>query len=55
MANLCGHDLLQQRKTQINIIVILETNHRIMNASERKIKRYFHEKSVLYISKEQQL
>lgn len=53
--NLCGHDFLQQWNTQINIAVILETKHRIMDTSERKIKRYFHEKSVLYISKEQKL
>lgn len=53
--NLCVHDLLQQWKTWINITIILETKHKIMNASERKFKRYFHEKPLLYIIKEQEL
>lgn len=43
--NLWGRDLLQQWKTQINITPISDTNHKIKNASEKNIKRYYQEQS----------
>ena len=44
--NIWGCDLLQQQKTpQINIPPVLETNHKIKNASEKSIKIYYQEQS----------
>lgn len=37
--NLWWHDLLQKWKTEINIPLISETNHKVNNASEINIKR----------------
>ena len=39
--NLWAHDLLQEWKTQINVPPVLETHHKVKNASEKTIKRSF--------------
>ena len=45
--NLRGCDLLQQWKTQINIPPVSETNHKLMYAFEKNIKRYCQEQSLI--------
>ena len=43
--NLWGHDLLQQQNTQINILTISETDHKLGYLSEKNIRRYYKEQS----------
>lgn len=57
--NLWGRDLLQQWKTQINILPASETSHKVKNASEKDIKVLFiknsHRLSRLSVSRTQEL
>jgi hypothetical protein len=43
--NLWGPNLLQQCKVQINIPPTSEASHKVKNASEKNIKRYYQEQS----------